>query len=192
MDWWETVNAVGVDLEGVTEDAQRGFIDHDTVDSNVECVCATTKLEHDAGNGGEFVEAGVGVRDVRQRHVIGLLVSVRLIAEVHDGGVANADQGMQKLALLFFPVEYYPERTVMLNSLLEGPGHLQQLDLGDIDAGGALELGIESSGCDRICVSNTGKRKRDCEAYQPGSQDHRMRSRHCRDLIEERAASVEE
>ena len=50
--------------------------------------------------------AEVGVHVFRQRHVIGLLVSIRFLAEVGDGSVEDVDQGVngsQKPAPVFIP-----------------------------------------------------------------------------------------
>lgn len=96
------------------------------VNSNVERVCAAAEVENDGGNERELVEAEIGVHIVRQRHVVGPLVSVRLVAEVNGRSVVDVGRGvnsLHKLALLLIPMEGCPEGSVTIDSLLEGLGH---------------------------------------------------------------------
>ena len=50
----------------------------------------------------------------------------------------------------------------------------QQLDLGNVDPEGILELGTESSGYDGICISNASETERNYAAYPPVNLTRRM------------------
>jgi hypothetical protein len=134
LNWRKAVDPMDIELEEVVEeDAQRGLIDigHDMVDGNVERVCATTEFGHNGRDQWELVEAEVGVRVIRHGHIVSLLVSTRVVAEVDDGSIANGGGGVNRLhepALFLVSMESHPERTMPVDSLFESFPHSLEVD----------------------------------------------------------------
>ena len=59
--------------------------------------CAAAEIENDGGNQWKLVETEFEVHIVCQRHLVGLLISARLVAEVEDGSVMDIYWGVNHL-----------------------------------------------------------------------------------------------
>ena len=131
---WKTIDTVNVRLEQlVKEDTKGCLIGYNVVDGDVKNITFAVQPVHVREDEGEFVEAEVRAPIVRYRHVVRLLVQVRLLVEIEDRGVVDINggpDGPREFTLLFIRVGSGRKGTVAVDSLLGGFGHPLEIDGG--------------------------------------------------------------